>query len=86
MEEIEIGTNFYGLYYRLGKLSQCLLDTSIKIPKEHRKEIKYLVRELTTAMMTDVGELHKVNSLFFMYAYDYKDNHLDITYYDLLRI
>ena len=86
MEELEIGTDFYGLYYRLGKLSQCLLDTSIKIPEEHREDIKYLIRELTTAMMTDVGELHKLNSLFFMYAYDYKDNHLDITLDDLFHI
>ena len=86
MEEIKIGINFYSLYYRLGKLSQCLLDTSIKIPKVHRKEIKRLVEELTMAMMTDEGELHKVNSLFFMYAYDYKDNHLDITFDNLFRI
>ena len=86
MNEIEIGTDFYGLYYRLGKLSQCLLDTSIKIPEEHREEIKYLVRELTTAMMTDAGELHKLNSLFFMYAYDYKDNHFGIIFDDLFYI
>lgn len=86
MEEIEIGTNFYGLYYRLGKLSQCLLDTSIKIPKAHRKEIKHLVEELTMTMVTDVGELYKLNSLFLMYAYDYKDNEFDIPLSKLVHI